>query len=299
MHDAAMELLDGLAIAYSTQNENEAKEIVRKILPFVEEIEKKIQILRNFGRQESSTFKYWDSFLDASQLLFHLIRADRSADFSLHLESVARTIIYFFAAGKHNYARYIPIYIADMKRLEQNHPATHKHIQNGGFVVHHICGHRFNSVPTDEALEQTINKECKSSGGIVGFTRRKGTLIRWIVSRHTTSEYSGHLKAMALSPSTEWIHEELGKTRHSKDEADILKVKSTVEYIFQDPFDLKKVPKVLINIVTGHVASDVVQKDLTDFTERAKNQRDKFINQHLVDHPEGKHFLGHSIKARN
>ena len=63
-----------------------------------------------------------------------------------------------------------------------------------------------------------------------------------------------------------------------------------VEDIFQNPFDLGKVPEALINIVTGQVASDVVQKDMTDFVEKTTYQRDTFLNHHLVDHLERKPF---------
>ena len=130
-----------------------------------------------------------------------------------------------------------------MKRLERVHPNSYKHLQDGGFVVHHTFDRKFNCVPTDQALKQIINRECKSAGGIVGFTRRKGALVRWIISRHTTAEYSGCLKAMTLSPHTERIHDECGQSRLKRDESDVLRIKSTVEDMFQNPFDISNVPK--------------------------------------------------------
>ena len=56
----------------------------------------------------------------------------------------------------------------------------------GGFVVRHTEEHSFNCVATDMALEQTINREGKSKGGIIGFTLREGALTRWLKTRHIT-----------------------------------------------------------------------------------------------------------------
>ena len=47
------------------------------------------------GRQQSSTFTYWDSFIEAGELLLRLIRAERDADFNLHFSAAAETIPYF------------------------------------------------------------------------------------------------------------------------------------------------------------------------------------------------------------
>ena len=46
------------------------------------------------GRQQSSTFTYSDSFIEAGELLLRLIRAEGDADFNLHLSVVAETIPY-------------------------------------------------------------------------------------------------------------------------------------------------------------------------------------------------------------
>ena len=52
----------------------------------------------------------------------------------------------------------------------------------------------FNCVPTDQALEQPINREAKSQGGVIGFTLRIGVLLRWLMTRHITGEYAEAFK---------------------------------------------------------------------------------------------------------
>ena len=125
----------------------------------------------------------------------------------------------------------------------------------GGFVVRRSASRIFNGVPTDQALEQTINREAKSQGGAIGFTLRKGALLRWLMTRHITGEYAEAFKTLCNSETNGKLHEELGTSRSNKNIKD---VKDMKEYLYsqcQDPFDLDDVPDDLMNITTGQIAS--------------------------------------------
>ena len=87
-----------------------------------------LEKFRSVGRQQSSTFTYWDSFIEAGELLLRLIRAERDADFDLHLSAAAETIPYFILAGRNKYAKYTPIYVAEMKQLQQKQPDMYRHL---------------------------------------------------------------------------------------------------------------------------------------------------------------------------
>lgn len=123
---------------------------------------------REFGRKQSSTFSYWDNFLHACEILLRLLRADRQGDFLLHLDAVMEAVPFFHVAGKVNYARYSPVYVAEMRQLETDQPMMFQHMMRGGFAVRRSLETNFNSVPTDQALEQTINREAKSDGVSAG-----------------------------------------------------------------------------------------------------------------------------------
>ena len=71
------------------------------------------------------------------------------------------TIPWFRPADRHNYAKFVPIYVAEIKVLESQHPESYQHMAQGGFVVPHPKGHIVNCVATDTPLEQTINREGK------------------------------------------------------------------------------------------------------------------------------------------
>ena len=68
-----------------------------------------------------------------------------------------------------NYARWGPVYLAEMKGLEISHPELYQEFMEGNFVVKRKDG-RFNQVPIDQATEWQ-NKICKISNGIIGITR--------------------------------------------------------------------------------------------------------------------------------
>ena len=198
-------------------------------------------LFRKEGRQHSATFAYWDSFLESGNILLRLLRADREANFPMHIQAVIEIVPYFILAGRINYAQYTPVYIAEMKQLEQQKPLMYCHMMEGGFVVRRSATRIFNCVLTDQALEQTINREAKSQGGVIGFTLRKGALLRWLMTRHIMGEYAEAFKQLCNSGSKGKLHEELGDSRLKKDRKD---VKSIKEYLYsqcQDPFDLDNV----------------------------------------------------------
>ena len=98
----------------------------------------------------------------------------------------------------------------------------------GGFVVRRSARRIFNCVPTDQALEQTINREGK---------------------RKT-------------------LHEELGTSHSNKDRKDMTDMKEYLYSQCQDLFDLDDVPDHLMNITTGQIASRVVEDSMMGIPER-------------------------------
>ncbi len=235
------------------------------------------------GRAQSATFKYWDNFLDVAHIMLRLLRAERDADFLLHLEAVCETIPYLTVGGRNNYAKYTPVYVAEMKQLETDEPDAYRHLCNGGFVVRRSHKHLFNAVSTDQALEQTVNREAKSQGGVIGFTLRKGALLRWLMTRHVTGAYSEALKQMCTQPSTTDIHEDLSKARLARDVSDVNKVVDALTTQYQNPFALDTVPSTLVNIISGQVASKEIEDGLTTMKDAGKLKMTEFVKKRLVE----------------
>lgn len=220
--------------------------------------------------------------MEAADILLKLLRADREANFELHLEAVKDVIPYFFITGRVNYARYTPVYLAEMLALEESAPEMFGHLMNGGFVVRR-SDKVFNCVPTDQALEQSINREAKSRGGVIGFTLRKGALLRWLLTRYVTGEYSQSFKAMCQTTKSNKGHEEVGVARRCKDQGDVSRIKQFISEQCQNPFDTDVVPNSLVNIATGQVATKEVERFLTEGPEKGKLMLEQFTKTRMVE----------------
>ena len=170
-----------------------------------------------------------------------------------------------------------------MKQLQQKQPDMYRHLENGGFVVRRSGRIRFNSVSTDQSLEQTINQEAKGKGGVVGFTLRKGALLRWLLTRHIVAEYIVVFKSMTSSEGETDHHPDFGSSRNARDHSDVLKVLDGCLNQFENPFDLESVPTGLVNITTGKVAPKKIEASLTQIPNKGKTILEKFLTERLVE----------------
>lgn len=175
-------------------NANCFKDFLHTLTPYQE----KIKEFEEFGKKKSSTFEYWLSFLKAVDLLLDLLSAERDGNFESHLKGVYETLPYLTAGGRHLYSKWVPIYIKDMLQLKLEHPEMYKYLKRGNFVVKKTTLKKFNCVASDMALEQSINKDCKSSSGVVGFTQKQSALLRWIMTRHILGSYCNRFEGKII-----------------------------------------------------------------------------------------------------
>ena len=112
---------------------------------------------------------------------------------------------------------------------------------NGNHSVKRATG-SFNQVWTDLALEQTVNKDSKVKGGILGFTQHKYAVDRWFLTAHTRANIVSSTKAMCESHNREsgnvsGQHKECGKLRMERDESNVQKLVETLSGQMLNPFD--------------------------------------------------------------
>ena len=79
--------------------------------------------------------------------------------------------------------------------LESSHPKVHEEFLAGNFSVSR-SGHPFSQVSTDMALEQSINADSKSKGGIVGMSQSPAALERWFLTAHECASVTTALREM-------------------------------------------------------------------------------------------------------
>ena len=84
-----------------------------------------------------------------------------------------------------------------MRRLPQTAPAVHNEFVKGNHPVKRTPNSKFNQVWTDMGIQQTINRESKTKGGITGFSQREGTVDRWYLAAHERSATTSATKEMS------------------------------------------------------------------------------------------------------
>ena len=109
-------------------------------------------------RTVSKMFAFWEEYLAMVNILVQFIKAERTADWDLHLTTVATMLPHFFEMDRQNYARWLPIYLADMNSLAAAHPRVYEEFMSSGHAVSR-SSHPFAQVWTDMALEQSINAD--------------------------------------------------------------------------------------------------------------------------------------------
>ena len=80
------------------------------------------------------------------------IRAVRTGNWHLHLQSTETFIKYFFAHDMLNYARMMPVYLSDMEKLKDSEATIYAEFLQGNWIVNKISV-PFCPIGADHALE--------------------------------------------------------------------------------------------------------------------------------------------------
>ena len=178
--------------------------------PELEELQVKYE---EFSQRSSSKMSsYWRSYIEMACLLLCFIRSIREGDWNLHLACIRDMLPWMFAYDRTNYSRYLSVYWCDMMSLEDAHPSTHEAFKAGDFVVQRSSS-AFSQVAVDQTIEQTINRDTKLKGGIVGFSLNNGAVQRWLLTSHERAAITQACREMARIslPNGEGIIKEKGK----------------------------------------------------------------------------------------
>ena len=124
------------------------------------------------------------NFIKPVLLMMLYIRAEREADWRLHLYAVKEMLPYFFAVEHHNYTRYGTYYLRLMERLPDD---ILRHFMKGHHVMRHKPG-IWNAVWSDMFIESTFMRYGHGAGGIIGITLKPSALKKWAFSMHICSQ---------------------------------------------------------------------------------------------------------------
>ena len=104
--------------------------------------------------------------MDQIETLLMYTEATRTDNWKLHLAKMEELLPYFNAHDQYNYARWGPLYVADMLELQNTDPETRKYLDQCNFFItkHDIP---FTAIDPDHAIEQE-HKKMKIKAGFVG-----------------------------------------------------------------------------------------------------------------------------------
>ena len=232
------------------------------------------------SKEKSKMFAFWEEYGRMVKLLLQFVKAERAGNWELHLLSVSAMVPYFFAMDRPNYSRWLPVYITDMRQLVTKHPEVHQEFVNGNHAVSR-SSKPFAQVWTDMALEQSINADSKSRGGIIGISQNPGALDRWFLTSHERASVTTALKDMFTQERGRVdVHKEAAAKRVARDEADVQKLISCfTSDLMSNPFTQET--ESLVNFATGVVLPVDIADGLVSSTKEGSEQMNTFVEKRL------------------
>ena len=134
------DLITRLREAVGKNDKKICEEVLRDIETHSTAITKELDALRVIGRNESSTFGFWDEFIAMVELLLRFIRAEREGIWELHIDALSEMMPYFFAYDRINYSRWASVYLSDMKSLAHSTREVYDEFMKGNRPVKRAAG---------------------------------------------------------------------------------------------------------------------------------------------------------------
>ena len=212
-------------------------------------------------------------------ILLDYIRSTRTGDWKLHLLTIRKMIPRFFAYDRVNYSRQLTLYWYEMTVLPKTHLDAHEEFPRGEVCVQH-SNWAFRQISVDQAIEQTINRDSKTKGGIIGFSQKPGAVQKWIASAHRRAEISPNCLDMAgLCENITRLHKDRGANRIKKDEASVQAVLESIK-TGSNPFSGEDITN-LFSTSSGVVVTDDIAADILNAYTIGEKRFVQFVNERL------------------
>ena len=273
--------------SFRTSDPSDCIDKVNNLIESLKPIERQLDAFKTKGREKSQTFAFWDNYMKMVSLLLSFIKAEHTGNWQLHLSTTkAMSPYFFFAMDRKNYSRWLPVYLVDMQTLDAVHSTVKQEFLIGNHAVSR-SQNSFSQVWTDMALEQSVNLDSKSKGGIVGITQKSEALERWFLTCHERAAITSAIKEICGIEDSERVgtHKESSLARIRRDEEDVLKLMEMFDSgLLSNPFtrlseDNEVMP--LINFATGAVMPRPAAEKLIHAEDLGKKQMDEFIAKRM------------------
>ena len=176
-----------------------------------------------------------------------------------------------------NYARYLPVYLTEMADIPNSHYQTSLDLPRN-WSVQRQTKYPFSQMACDQTIETTLNRDSKTSGGLVTKTRNSGAVKRWILSQPARSKIVRKCEEMAGINEETRSRKDLDPGAKRTNEEAVGRVMNTIQQM-TNPFDGSH--QQLVNIASRIVASDTCEEDMAHAYQRGLDCFQKFLEERL------------------
>ena len=226
--------------------------------------------------------QFWSEFIDMVGLLLCFLRSTRTGNWLMHLACLQEMLPWMVAYDRTNYSRYLPVYILQMKCLPETHPDAYEEFLAGNFAVQRKEGNAFSRIAHDQTIEVTINRDTKTSGGLIGKTLRHESVNQWIWTAADKAQFYQCSKDLSgMRRAGVETHKDGSTARVKHDEEIVQKVMATVKNLV-DPFTHQE---VITHVASGKHATPGIETDLLTAGQVGLKEVHTFANDRL--NPDG------------
>ena len=226
--------------------------------------------------EKSPTFQHWELILEFEIAALIFVRAHRTKNFDLYIESLELLAPWFFALDHINYSRWIPIHIRDMKSLPDSIKCDLKK-----YWVISKTHNKFSSMPIDQVHEQN-NKIVKGSGGAIWLTDNPVAFRRWMIAgpeqARLLSEFEGQFMEEDSPDGFEHHEQNLSSQELFKKQVSNL---FTTMSSMGNPF-MDDCPELLA-LDSRNCATEAVVDTVRRIKDTGQSQYQKFVTEVVVD----------------
>ena len=116
--------------------------------------------------KQSRTAKLWLQYSEMIQILRQFIKAERTGNWPLHLQSIQYMLPFLAASGHNLYTKTAYVYLMTMQALEKDHPDVYESFTNGNHVIRRSDRY-WAGISTDLFIEQVLMRSVKTAGGLM------------------------------------------------------------------------------------------------------------------------------------
>ena len=134
-------------------------------------------------------------------------------------------------------------------------------------------------LPLNQVIKQTINKEQKDPGGIIGMATSVDCVQRWVFSSHAIAEWSHDFKRSIGIDESESKPKDAGTKRMISDEKMVTSCYEVINH-WQNPFIFQD---KLIALSSGTVVGDDIIDEITNAEAIRKTSLKQFIDDRIIN----------------